>query len=191
MDTLTHDDMAAARAAGEPVQAAKPMPQHENLDQEVACAVDEVGTKVERIVQSLREQITANQVDRMERFLSVIAEGLSISRGARAAGVSRTTPYNWENDYPEFKVAWAEAKEEGLDLHEDRISAAGNYDFKASEIFLKARRKDVWGTKIDSTVNATVKLDAKIEGRVSVDTEWLESLLPSGQEASDTPALPE
>jgi transposase-like protein len=119
----------------------------------------------------------------MERFLAVIRNGLSISAAARAAGIARNATYVWKDKYPDFAEKLADAIEEGLDLHEDRIAAAGNYDYRASVAFLRAKRPDVWGNRVQATTDATVKLDGKldVDARIAellqADVAWLAACL--------------
>lgn len=51
-------------------------------------------------------------------FLEKLTDTLNVSGSARAAGVSRETAYDHRAKDPEFKKAWDDALEEGLDLAE-------------------------------------------------------------------------
>jgi hypothetical protein len=51
-------------------------------------------------------------------FLAILADGLSVTAAARAAGVARCTPYRWRADRA-FAEAWADAIEAGTDRLED------------------------------------------------------------------------
>lgn len=114
-------------------------------------------------------------------FLTVLRGGLSISAACRMAKIPRRTAYYWREQDDEFRATWFEAECSGLDHHEDNVAKAGKDDWRASEAFLKARRRDVWGTqKIDSTIVATTSV--AVSGSLSVDVSapdiaWLQKVL--------------
>jgi hypothetical protein len=84
-----------------------------------------------------------------QRILSVLAQGLSYTRGAEAVGIGRTALHAWLNDEPDFRDACLEAIEAGTDRLEDeavRRAIEGGSDTML--IFLmKGRRRDKWGDK--------------------------------------------
>ena len=52
-------------------------------------------------------------------FLDALREGMSITAAACAAGVARTTVYNWRTADPDFADLWVQAEEAGTDRLED------------------------------------------------------------------------
>jgi hypothetical protein len=65
----------------------------------------------------------ANRTKRIDqkraKFLARLVEGASIHAAATAAGIGRTTAYEWRDAEPEFAAAWDEAVEAGTDALED------------------------------------------------------------------------
>ena len=57
--------------------------------------------------------------EKKAKFLSVLAEGGSVTQAARAIGVARKNVYAWRNKDEQFKADWEDAVEEGTDLLED------------------------------------------------------------------------
>jgi hypothetical protein len=53
-----------------------------------------------------------------DAFLAELALRGNISDAARAAGVSRRTPYEWRDADPDFAAAWQEALETAIDAME-------------------------------------------------------------------------
>lgn len=52
-------------------------------------------------------------------FLASLAQGTSVSTSASAAGVHRSTVYDWRNKDAAFAAAWESAEEAGVDVLED------------------------------------------------------------------------
>lgn len=128
------------------------------------------------------------------KFLQVIASGLSISAACRMSGVGRTTIHGWRDTDDDFRQRWLEATEMGLDHHEDNIAKAGKDDWRASEAFLKARRRETWGnaTRVDASVKSEATVTGTVDGEIRhsvsgsvavelpTDLAWLGELLGSG-----------
>lgn len=53
--------------------------------------------------------------------LRVMSTGKSPTAAAKAAGVARSTLFDWREKYPEFKARWLEAVEAGTDAIEDEM----------------------------------------------------------------------
>jgi hypothetical protein len=53
------------------------------------------------------------------KFLARLAEGASVHAAATAAGIGRSTAYEWREAEPEFSKAWDDAVEAGTDALED------------------------------------------------------------------------
>jgi hypothetical protein len=62
---------------------------------------------------------TKRSPEREERFLAALRTGTSVYGSACAAGVARTTVYEWRNGDPDFKARWDDAFEAGTDIMED------------------------------------------------------------------------
>lgn len=54
-----------------------------------------------------------------KKFLDAQERALSVGDSARHAGVSRGTPYQWENDDEKFNQAWAKVREIRLEMLDD------------------------------------------------------------------------
>jgi hypothetical protein len=73
---------------------------------------------------------------RKRRFLKAIASMPNVSAAARAAGVARGTPYRWAEEDENFKAAWEEAEQEGIDRLEAeawRRAHDGDIDYVVSQ----------------------------------------------------------
>ncbi len=57
--------------------------------------------------------------EKKAKFLSVLAEGGSITQAARAIGIARKNAYAWRNKDEQFKADWDDAVEQGTDCLED------------------------------------------------------------------------
>lgn len=114
-----------------------------------------------------------------DEFLRVLATGASIYKAARAAGVGRSTVYEWREADEYFRARWDDAVESGSDLMEDEAIRRGmsgidkpvyyqgevcgevkEYSDTLLIFQLKARRREKYSEKIDQTVT----------GRVTVET---------------------
>ncbi len=54
--------------------------------------------------------------EKKAKFLSVLAEGGSITLAARAMGIASKNVYAWRNKDEQFKAGWHDAVEQGTDL---------------------------------------------------------------------------
>lgn len=98
-----------------------------------------------------------------ERFLSALAEGLSVTGACHAASLPRRTAYDWRDADAEFGAAWDAAIEQGTDILEDEarrrayvgtdtpVTYQGEitatykeYSDRLLELLLKARRPHVY-----------------------------------------------
>lgn len=52
-------------------------------------------------------------------FLAALREYPLVNRAARAAGVGKSTVYDWRREDPDFRAAWAEALDEGVERIEE------------------------------------------------------------------------
>lgn len=169
-------------------------------DQESADAHSSVGdapvvyTPIIREGQRLRK---AAKHAAQDRLLDAIARGGSICKACQAAGVSRSTYHLWKRDDKAFATRLVSAEEDGLDLIEDRIADASEFDWRAGEAILKARRRPIWGNRVDGTINNTGSVGHTHSGEVSLivqtpDLAWLAELLkPEGEEGPAQVAVPE
>jgi mannose/cellobiose epimerase-like protein (N-acyl-D-glucosamine 2-epimerase family) len=69
-------------------------------------------------------------------FLSVLAEGGSITQATRAIGIARKNVYAWRNKDKQFKADWEDAVEQGADYLEDEAVRGTKDDSNTLLIFL-------------------------------------------------------
>lgn len=101
-----------------------------------------------------------------EKFLAVLAETCNVSEAARAAGMGRSSAYEWKDDDPGFAAAWAEAEQVAADKLEREAWRRGvegtdkpitfqgritdtckEYSDRLLELLLKAHRRDKFGDR--------------------------------------------
>lgn len=73
---------------------------------------------------------------RKDAFLAAFALTGNVSEAARRAGVTRTTPYGWAADEPDFKAAWDIAEQQAIDaleLEARRRAELGVEDYVVSQ----------------------------------------------------------
>lgn len=77
------------------------------------------------------------------KFLAVLEETCNVSEAARAAGIGRTSAYEWREADPSFAADWDEAEEVAADKLEQvaRERAIDGSD-RMLEILLKAHRPE-------------------------------------------------
>jgi len=81
-----------------------------------------------------------------ERFIEGHKRTGTIAGGARAAGVARSTVYNWLKDDSEFAARAKEAKEEVIDaIEEEAFNRARNKSDLLTIFVLKHNRPEVCG----------------------------------------------
>ena len=89
-----------------------------------------------------------------DRFLSALAEGLSVAAAAGAAGAGRQTVYDWRKRDAVFAAAWDAAVETGTDSLEDEALRRAKSQSDTLLIFmLKARRPDKYKDRRVSEVS--------------------------------------
>lgn len=62
---------------------------------------------------------TKRTAEKEQILLDMLATGKSVYKAAAAAGIGRSTAYEWRDSDPEFKARWEEALEAGIDAMED------------------------------------------------------------------------
>jgi AcrR family transcriptional regulator len=83
------------------------------------------------------------------KFCEMIGQGVSITTAAKAAGASRTTVYRWRDEDKSFAEAWDSAREEGLDLLEDRALRLAHQGSERLIMFiLKAGRPEKYKERV-------------------------------------------
>lgn len=50
-----------------------------------------------------------------DEFIAVLAQSCNVSAACRAAGIGRSTAYQWREAEPDFAARWKEAEEEAAD----------------------------------------------------------------------------
>lgn len=113
-----------------------------------------------------------------------MAERPIITRAAKKAGISRATAYNYKDSDAEFKAAWEEALEEGVDgLVDSAWGRALDGESDTLTIFLlKNHRPEVYRDKSTVDLNVGQLSDAELVARTA------NALAGDGQEGPDTPA---
>ena len=87
-----------------------------------------------------------------ETFLKALAETGVVGIAAKAAGIHRTTAYQWKNEDPTFAALWQAALDDAIDLVENAafVRAKDRSDRLVS-LILKSHRRDTYGDKLDVT----------------------------------------
>jgi transposase-like protein len=62
---------------------------------------------------------TKRTAEKEQILLDMLSTGKSVYKAASAAGIARSTAYEWRDSDPEFKARWDEALEAGIDAMED------------------------------------------------------------------------
>ena len=90
-----------------------------------------------------------NRTARKEKaLLDALRDGDSISAAVRAAGIARSTYYEWRNTHPDFAAAADDAIEEGTDALEDEGKRRAMNGSDTMLIFLlKGRRREKYGDR--------------------------------------------
>lgn len=103
------------------------------------------------------------------KFLKALAERPIITRAARKAGITRATAYNHKNADPEFRAAWEEALEEGVDgLVDCAWGRALDGESDTLTIFLlKNHRREVYGDKATLDLNVSTLSDEELVQRAA------------------------
>jgi hypothetical protein len=90
--------------------------------------------------------------EKKAKFLSVLAEGGSVTQAARAIGVARKNVYEWRNKDEQFKADWDDAVEQGTDCLEDEaVKRAKDHSDTLLIFLLKARRKERYAERQEYT----------------------------------------
>ncbi len=90
--------------------------------------------------------------EKKAKFLSVLAEGGSVTLAARAIGVARKNVYAWRNKDEQFNADWDDAVEQGTDLLEDvAVRRAMDHSDTLLIFLLKGRRKERYAERQEHT----------------------------------------
>lgn len=119
-----------------------------------------------RLTRARRPGTPATEAER-SAFLDALSAGASVTKAAAAAGVGRSTAYDWRNADPGFASAWDAAWEAGADAAEDeawrravdgverpvhyrgeRVDTVREYSDRLLELTLKARRPERWSDRV-------------------------------------------
>ncbi len=125
-----------------------------------------------------------------EKVIEAISTGLRVSSAAKAAGISRTTIYNWKDSDPDFKKRYDEAFEASTERLEEAaydlalrgserpIVAGGEVidHFKVPEprmleFMLKSRKPNTYGDRkhvtLDGQLSTTHLSDEEIDAKIT------------------------
>ena len=122
-----------------------------------------------------------------ETFLEALRRVPNVSAAARAAGLARTSAYEWREADPDFAAAWDEAVEESVDnLEQKAWERAEDQSDKLMEILLKGHRPEKYverrllGSDPANPLPSAVSLDAS---KLSTDT--LREIMAARADATD------
>jgi molybdenum-dependent DNA-binding transcriptional regulator ModE len=130
-----------------------------------------------------RRALTKQTLSRArEVFLSTLAETGQITKAAKAAGVSRVTPYAWRGADPEFSKAWDAALEKAADMLEDvaieraangvlrpvyqggvKVGTVREYSDGLMALLLKAHKPEKFRERSEVQLNATLNISEKLQ----------------------------
>lgn len=122
-----------------------------------------------------------------------MAEGWSVTRAAKAAGVNRTQAYAHRERHPDFAAAWDAAYEQGTDVIEDaiakrategyerpimykgeQVSSERVFSDRLAEITVKARRPAKWREQVALEVTSQPSADELAKAREEGMSEEVE-----------------
>jgi len=81
--------------------------------------------------------------ERVERIVGSVRKGLPFTTSAALGGISESTFYQWQKDYPEFSEAIKAAEAEAEERLVEQISLDPSWQSKAW--ILERRHPDRWG----------------------------------------------
>ena len=82
------------------------------------------------------------------KFLKAISNGDSINHAVKAAGLGRSTVYRWRDEYEDFRLAWEEAIEDGIERLEDAAYQRALEGSDTLMIFLlKAKKPKIYSDR--------------------------------------------
>ena len=90
-----------------------------------------------------------------------LKQGATRTSAAEGCGISRDTFRDWLQRYPAFSGAVTRAEAEAELIHTRVLMRASSEDWRASESWLKRRRRDEWGD------NTTVRADQEAEAIIA------------------------
>ena len=108
---------------------------------------------------TLLEISEENRLDKMAAIIAGLSKGVTISKMAELLDVERSTIYRWRKPYPEFAEEWDEATILAADFMEDLIRSHAEKDWRAGEAWLRANRRDKWGTHVKTDANVVHVVD--------------------------------
>ena len=89
----------------------------------------------------MTERFTDFTPQKKERFLSELCKMPNVSRACRLAKISRPTAYNHRDSDPDFKQAWDDALEEGIESLEEKAWQQAKKGSDTLTIFLLKAHK--------------------------------------------------
>ncbi len=112
------------------------------------------------------------------RFVKAIEEGNVVETAAQLAGLNSRTVYRYlgraragEREFSQFSQAFHEAQAKAEATCVARIQTATKLDWRAASWLLERRRPEVWGQKIQVTVEAQLKdFLGELEKRLDAET---------------------
>lgn len=97
----------------------------------------------------------------MDKFLTRLATGASVTGAARGTGVSRATLYALRLQDEEFRARWDEAVEKGTDVLEDLALKRARTSDVLIIFLLKARRPERYKDRVEITDRKLVECEPR------------------------------
>lgn len=105
-------------------------------------------------------------------FLDALRATYSVHHAARAAGICRSTAYNWRREDSEFAQAWEDALEDAVDvLEQSMFERALGGDTTAGIFLLKGMRPEKYKARVASEHSGELRLAAQFEAMSDEELE--------------------
>jgi hypothetical protein len=104
-------------------------------------------------------------------FLSAMQLLPNIRVACQQAGVSRAEAYRTRAKDPKFAIAWAEAKQDGIDVIEAHLMALAQKNVVAGIFMLKNLRPEVYGENVNVNVTGTLSIEEVRQARASLNAK--------------------
>lgn len=97
-------------------------------------------------------------------FLEKLSEGASVTKAAKAAGISRGHAYSLRDSDAAFGLAWDQAIEEGTDCLEDiALKFASKGDSSLIKFLLGARRPEMYRERKDINLSGSLGIAGALD----------------------------
>jgi hypothetical protein len=117
-------------------------------------------------------------------FLDALRAMPVVRLACEHAGISRKTAYQRREQSVEFREAWKDALEDGIDMVEAQLHArARQTDTRAAIFLLRSLRRQVYGEHVDVNVSGSISVQEVQRAQASLDEKMarLEEELSGGE----------